>query len=124
MKIKILALVIIFASYNSISADNIGDILGNISSNNLELKSAEEELKVNSAEIKSNNNLGETDVDFEYLFGEKSLGNRWAIGVSQAFDWPGLYNARSKANKSQISALSYLLMQKKLDILFQAKEIC
>lgn len=49
-------------------------------------------------EMKLENNLGETEVEFERLWSRD--GTKTGVGVSQSFDWPGLYRARDKAYKS------------------------
>ncbi|MDD2961300.1 MAG: TolC family protein [Muribaculaceae bacterium] len=124
MKLKTLALFLFSALPILCMANGIDDIIHNISSNNLELKASQEETKAQELEIKSTNNLANPEFDFEYLFGQNGLGDKWGFGVSQSFEWPGIYSARSKANKSQITALGYLLVQRKLEISLEIKGIC
>ncbi len=55
---------------------------------------------------KADNALPDTEVEFGYMWGEPSVGNKWTAGVSQSFEWPGAYAARSKANRLTDEAIS------------------
>lgn len=122
-KIYVLLLHIIFSSAVA-SAVSFDDILGQIKKNNAELKYATAQMEAQASEIKTTNNLSDPTVDGSYLFGNDASGDKWEVGVSQEFDWPGLYSARGAANDARIEALrrSYSVMQSKL--LFEAYNIC
>ena len=85
-------------------------------------KNAEMNAKI--ADIKTSNNLGDTEIGFEYQNGANINGQKYGISVSQGFDWPGMYMARSKANNAKIKAAEYEFQIDKLDILFTAKQLC
>lgn len=123
MKIKIISLIILLIPFFA-KASNIDDILSDVSQNNLELKMMQEDIKANTLGFRTTNNLQDPNVDFEYLFGKQSTGDKWAISISQPFDWPGLYGARKKLIDSQVSALYYVFLKRKLEILSQTKLIC
>lgn len=67
------------------------------------------------------NTLSGPDIDFDYKFSEEGNdGNRWGFSVGQAFDWPGAYAARSRANGYRADAFAMLyrsaLVDKALEI--------
>lgn len=105
-------------------ANCIDEIVSLVRTNNLDIKTIEAETDAADRDIRSTNNLKDTSVDFEYLFGNSAVGDKWGIGVAQEIDWPGLYSSRGKANASRISALNYLGEWKCLTILVEAKRIC
>ena len=105
-------------------ADCIEEIVSLVRTNNLDIKAIEAETDAADRDIRSTNNLKDTSFDFEYLFGNSAVGDKWGIGVAQEIDWPGLYSSRGKANASRISALNYLGEWKCLTILVEAKRIC
>ncbi|MDE5687627.1 MAG: TolC family protein [Paramuribaculum sp.] len=60
------------------------------------VKTAESDL----LELKSENSLAPLEAEFGYLWGEGETGNKWNLSISQSFDWPGVYSARSKSIKA------------------------
>jgi outer membrane protein TolC len=65
--------------------------------------------------------LNDPQIDFEHLWGKTSDDNRWNVGVSQSFDWPGVYAQRRAAAKAQGDAMTYLYDAQCLEIVQQAK---
>ena len=55
---------------------------------------AESEAELRAA--KAGNALADPEVEFEFLAGN-NVGNKYNVTVSQGFDWPGVYAARSRA---------------------------
>ncbi len=49
------------------------------------------------SEAKADNILADPEVEGELLFPQGGGKNRWSVGVTQGFDWPGAYKARSRA---------------------------
>lgn len=105
-------------------AFTIDSVLDSIASNNTELKAKSAELQSKIAGIKASNNLGDTEIDFEYQKGDNINGEKYGFSISQGFEWPGMYIARSQANKYQISASEYEYLSQKLEILLNAKQLC
>ena len=106
------------------ATSSIDEVITIISDNNNDIKATNAQLSSDSIDISSTNYLEDPSVDFEYLFGGKSIGDKWAVGVSQGFEWPGIYGSRRRANKSKLSALAYSANKKRLEILLQAKLLC
>lgn len=56
--------------------------------------------------LKSENKLSDPEISFSHDWGMKQIGNKWALGISQGFDWPGLYKSRADEADKLGSALS------------------
>ena len=105
-------------------AFTIDSVLDSIATNNTELKAKSAELQSKIAGIKASNNLDDTEIDFEYQKGDNINGEKYGFSISQGFEWPGMYIARSQANKYQITASEYEYLSQKLEILLNAKQLC
>lgn len=112
------------AGLTSINAATLDDVLGSIANNNIELKKLEASQKSQIAEIKTSNNLEDTQLEFEYQKGDNVDGNKHGFGISQGFDWPGMYLERAKSNKSLINAAGHEYSAQRLNILLNAKQVC
>ena len=125
MKHQILSIAIaLMALAPNIEANNIDYVLQQIKLNNTQLKALNAEIEAQTADIKSSNNLSDPTIDGAYLFGVGSIGDKWELGVSQEFDWPGIYSARGKVNKARIEALAQSYAQKQIQIFSEARNIC
>ncbi len=70
-----------------------------------ELYAAEAEVVAGQAE----NSLGGPSVGFEHMWSsDPAKKDKWAVSVSQEFEYPGVYAARSKANALNMQALDYV----------------
>ncbi len=116
--------ILLSASLTSINAATLDDVLGSIANNNIELKKLEASQKSQIAEIKTSNNLEDTQLEFEYQKGDNVDGNKHGFGISQGFDWPGMYIERAKSNKSLINAAGHEYSAQRLNILLNAKQVC
>lgn len=67
-------------------------------------------------EMEADNYLESPELEFEHLWGTDQ--NRWSASVSQSFDWPGAYKARSKeqasARTAREAALAIIVYDKAL----------
>lgn len=125
MKRGMLSIMTIVAfSWNSLFAITIEDVLAQIKQNNTELKYTTAVVQSQSAEINTTNNLSNPVVDGSYLFGNGPVGDKWEVGISQEFDWPGLYSARGAANKARVDALKHTYSVKQMQILNEAYNLC
>ena len=57
--------------------------------------------------LKADNTLPDPEVEFSYVWGRHNIGNKLAAGISQSFEWPGAYAARSKANQLTEQAIDH-----------------
>ena len=78
-------------------------------------------LEAEMAAARADNVLPGLEVDFDYKFG--SHENKWGAGVSQSFDWPGVYSARRKANSARASAFTQLYRADYLERALEAKQL-
>ena len=125
MKRQILSIaIVLMALAPNIEANNIDYVLQQIKLNNTQLKALNAEIEAQTADIKSSNHLSDPTIDGAYLFGVGSIGDKWELGVSQEFDWPGIYSARGKVNKARIEALAQSYAQKQIQIFSEARNIC
>lgn len=96
-------------------ASDFDDVLDAIVGNNLTQKSVIAADEASLAELKAENALEAPEISYENLWGEKGIGDKRNFSVSQSFDWPGVYAARSKAIRKSESAMQYLRESSLLD---------
>ena len=108
------------AMANAANAITIEDVIANVKQNNKELKYTTAQIDAQASEIKTNNNLSNPVVEGGYLFGKGPAENKWEVGVSQEFEWPGLYSSRGAANKARVEAMKLGYSVKQLQLLTEA----
>jgi outer membrane protein TolC len=104
---------------------SIGDVLRYTEMYNAELQAADRDNAARKLANRSENNLSDPTVSYSHMWGEKD--HRETIGeltVSQQFDFPTLYAARAKVNRSKASSLDARYSLLRQDILLQAQELC
>ena len=112
------------AMANAANAITIEDVIANVKQNNKELKYTTAQIDAQASEIKTNNNLSNPVVEGGYLFGKGRAENKWEVGVSQEFEWPGLYSSRGAANKARVEAMKLGYSVKQLQLLTEAYGVC
>lgn len=90
-------------------------LLNTVVDNNLSIKASESSIESEILTLKSENNLSDPELEFSHLWGEGAIGNKIDAGVSQSFDWPGVYHARNKAISSASKAIDFLRQSNYLD---------
>lgn len=125
MNSKFLATLILCAASIQVSAQSeIDNIIASVTQNNARLKAAGSQVSSDSIALRASNNLEDPQVAFEYNFGSKNVGDKWAIGVSQGFDWPAVYAERGKANRHRIEALSAAVKAECIEVKLSARLLC
>lgn len=84
------------------------------------------ERKRNAAELlslQSENTLADLEVEFSHLWGQKGIGNKLGIEISQSFDWPGAYKARTEANKSVVKAMDLLAVANESAVRLEVRQV-
>ena len=117
---KIYSLVLIFFALTSVAQD-YDILLKTIVANNPDIAAMEASIESEVLSIKSENNLPDTDIDFEHQWGPKEAGNKWSVGISQGFEWPGVYSERRKVAQSATDAMTFLKRSNYLDKLLEVK---
>lgn len=114
--------VILICSCNIFASDYINIKAKEIASSSPAIAAYVNSGKAQIAELKAENVLDNPEVSFSHLWGQKNIGNKYTIGISQSFDWPGVYSARSKVVTARQKALSDYMLVKTADIFFEAKQ--
>ena len=85
--------------------------------NNLSVRAEASRAQIETENILGENTLEAPEVSFSRVWGSrKEYGNKWSLGVSQSFDWPGVYAARREAARTARSASQYMLESTLLDL--------
>lgn len=109
-----------------VHAAGIDSLAINYAKLNPEVQAASFEIESEYQNSLDANMLSGPEAEFEYKFGKEE--NRWGVSVGQSFDWPGLYSARSKANKYRSYSATLLrstfLSDKALEIKLAVQTYC
>jgi outer membrane protein TolC len=103
----------------------IETLLSQIRVNNPELAANSFDAEARMLADRMENNLSDPTVSYSHLWGEKN--SRETIGelvVSQQFDFPTLYAARSRTNRLKANALAHETDLLRQQILLRAQELC
>ena len=93
------------------------EALAEVIGNNLSVRAEASRAQIETENILGENTLEAPDVSFSRVWGSrKEYGNKWSLGVSQSFDWPGVYAARREAARTARSASQYMLESTLLDL--------
>ena len=109
-------------SVSAYAQDPMTEIINTIVANNPEIASQRELIKAQGYENTDANSIENPQVGFSRVWGRHGVGNKLQLDVSQSFDWPGLYRARSQAAKQGISAAEMAAINAALDISLEAKQ--
>lgn len=100
-------------------------ILGQIETNNRELRANARQTDAQKLENRASNNLPNPTLSYAHLWDSKdkdiTVGE---MVVSQSFDFPTLYAGRNKLNRSLGSQLDAQVADFRQTLLLQAKELC
>lgn len=113
--------IVAMSSAMAFAQTDIDLIVNEIMANNAELNSTRLRTSAEKAALASSNNLEDPEVEFSHQWGQNGIGNKWGIDVSQSFDWPGVYSARSKANAATSLAMDYLDDAKAFDVRYNVR---
>ncbi|TXE06480.1 TolC family protein [Gelidibacter salicanalis] len=101
----------------------IAELLTEIEQNNTELKSYQSFTESQQLENKSANNLPDPQVSGYYLpFGTHQSDDYTEFEISQFFEFPTVYSARSKWNNLKAEQLKAVYTKKRQEILLKAKD--
>lgn len=125
MNIRHLVLSIPFMAMGiNVAAASTGfdSVLDTLVANNLEARLTLDRAHGAVESLKGENTLGPVEVEFGRVWGSNAeVGNKWNLSVSQGFDWPELYKARSEAAATATTALNYLRESTLLETRQQAR---
>lgn len=125
MKRYLIATIVAFSTYSIALADNIGDVLKQVASNNLTLQALVHDNQADVLDIKASNSIGGPSVEYSPFFTKGYSGVAESeLVVSQEIDFPTKYAARNKQAKMQNIVGEQLLIKQRRDILLQAQLLC
>lgn len=125
MKRFLIATIVAFSTYSIALADNIGDVLKQVASNNLTLQALVHDNQADVLDIKASNSIGGPSVEYSPFFTKGYSGVAESeLVVSQEIDFPTKYAARNKQAKMQNILGEQLLIKQRRDILLQAQLLC
>lgn len=128
MKIRISILLIIAALSQNTPAvaspadSTFSDIVSVIAGNNPDLRLSQMNAASERASLATANNLSDPEVEFSHQWGQKGVGNKWSIGVSQSFEWPGVYGAWSRITRNAARYLDYAVDEKSRQVRFEIRQ--
>ena len=100
---KYIMTIVLCASALSAQSQSVLDsIAAIVVAGNPQLRATKDKYVVDSISYCRAVLLDDPQIDFEYNFGRGSLGDKWALGISQSFEWPGIYSARTKAANARV----------------------
>ncbi|MDE7410489.1 MAG: TolC family protein [Paramuribaculum sp.] len=114
--------IILCIADSAYAADYINNKAKEIASSSPALRAFLNTQKAQISELKADNILENPEVSFSHLWGQGGIGNKYTIGISQNFDWPGVYSARKKVISARQKVLSDYAMVKTAEIFLAAKE--
>lgn len=125
MKRYLIATIVAFSTYSIAFADNIGDVLKQVASNNLTLQALAHDNQADVLDIKASNSICGPSVEYSPFFTKGYSGVAESeLVVSQEIDFPTKYAARNKQAKMQNIVGEQLLIKQRSDILLQAQLLC
>lgn len=117
---QVISLLLISLNTAFVSASDFETVLNKIVANNLTIKYADSERDASIMEMKAENTLEAPEITYENLWGAGHLGDKRNFSISQSFDWPGVYRARSEAIRKSETAMNFLreseLLSLKMDV--------
>ena len=116
-RLHIIYTIALAAATMTMSAQSAFDnVVSEILSNNPALAARRASAEAERLNLKAENNLSDPEVEFEHQWGQREVGNKWSISVSQSFDWPGVYRSRAKASDAQAQAFKLLYLAEESDL--------
>lgn len=125
MNLKIVYTISICLFFGKVfsQSQTVDDILNQIEQNNTELKAYQSYIDGQKLQDKSGNNLPNPQLSGYYLpFGEHQSDDYTEFEISQSFEFPTVYAARSKWNNLKAEQLQASFTKKRQEVLLQAKQ--
>lgn len=119
---RILTLLAALLAYTAAEAQNIDEILSQISDNNLTLKALQQQVEAQGDANLAESSLEGPEIEFGYLFGDDGR-RRHDFGVSQSIDFGTLTRARRKAALDQNELLRLEYRASRRDVLTSARKL-
>ncbi|WP_417859530.1 TolC family protein [Xanthomarina gelatinilytica] len=125
MNIKLVCTIGVCLFFGNIYSQtkSVDELLYQIEQNNTELKAYQSYIDGQNLQNKSGNNLPNPQLSGYYLpFGEHQSNDYTEFEISQSFEFPTVYAARSKWNNLKAEQLQALFTKKRQEVLLKAKQ--
>lgn len=124
MKRRHLSAAIILIATSTASAITIDDAVNILSAGRHSIQSETLSARADIELMKAEASLPGPEIEFTHQWGErKSYGKKLDGGISQSFDWPGVYAARRKAVRDASDALTRLEAARVNELAGQIREL-
>jgi len=108
----------------SCTANDFSAILQSVERNNVKLQAFRRETDAVKLQARTENTLPAPEMEAGYLWGNKGIGHRIDLGVSQSFEFPAVYYRRAKLIKQRIGNADLSYLNERQKILLKAKLLC
>lgn len=105
----------------STAATGIDELAASIARRNPDYLQALSRREASLLSMRAADALPAPEIEGEYLWGPAG-DNRWGAGVSQSFDWPGVYGARARARQAESNAFEQLSATELRELTLAAKQ--
>ena len=102
-------------------SDPFASALSAITAGNTQLRAAALRNQADASDAAAANTLAPTEVGVDHVWGSGGIGTKTSVSVTQPFDWPGLYRARSSAARAAAAAAKEQETALMSDIRLEAK---
>lgn len=113
---RLIAISLTLATVFSASALTFSETMGRLCGPQPSLDAETLEARANIETLRADASLPGAEVEFSYEWGLHNIGTKLNAGISQSFDWPGVYTARHKAVKEAEQTLSRIEAAKRRDL--------
>lgn len=98
----------------------IDSLAASIAESNPAFKARVAALQASALATQASDMMPGLELEGEHLWGPAG-DNRWGAGISQSFDWPGVYGARRDARKAEANAFAALAEAERAELTLSAK---
>lgn len=119
---KIIFLIALLATASEAPAQKFSQLLESLVNSSPELKAMDMEHQAEAEEMAQENTLSGPELEGFHKWGTEG-DTKYGVGISQGFDWPGLYRARSAARKANDNALAQLRLSTRADRMLELKQL-
>lgn len=124
MRFPLLALFCASMAAHAYAVTPFDEAVDMLVANNLALRAESLRGEAEVQNLLAENQLGGPEAEFSRVWGSNAeVGNKWALSVSQGFDWPGVYAARRHAAAHASRATQMLRESAMLDARTEARQL-
>ena len=120
MKRHLIAISALCASLTA-GAQSLDSLARHIAIHNPAFVARTAEFQAAQLSLQASGMLPAPEIEGEYLWGPSGTSGRWGVGISQSFDWPGVYAARKEERRAAATAFSELASTERAEYTLAAK---